>query len=108
MWHHLISYTKGSRTYLDESVPSSRDDNWVGWIGGETHTADPFSMTFFRNCEFAVSEGIPEFDSLVPTSTDYLSVVCGEGDGKDIVGVADESTSGFASVEIPETKSFVP
>jgi hypothetical protein len=104
----LISLDKGEGAYLDKSVPSSRNDNWVGRIGGETHTTDPFSMTFFCDGEFAVSEGIPEFNGLVPAATDYLSVVGGERDGEDIVGVADESTGGFAGVEVPETKSFIP
>jgi len=93
---------------LDKSIPSSGDDDWVGWIRRETYTADPFTMSFFCDGEFAVTESVPELDCLISAATDYLSVVGGEGDGEDIVGVADEATGCFAGVEIPETESLVP
>jgi hypothetical protein len=94
--------------YLDESVPSGGDDDRVGGIGRESYTADPFAMSFFCDGELAVAEGVPELDCLISATTDYLSVVGREGDGEDVVGVADEATGGFASVEIPETEGLVP
>jgi len=98
----------GEAAYLDESVPSSRDDNWVGGIRRETHTADPFAVSFFCDGELAVTKSVPELDCLISAATDYLSVVGGEGHGEDIVGVSDEATSGFSRVEVPKTESLVP
>jgi hypothetical protein len=37
-----------------------------------------------------------------------LTVVRGERDGQNIVGVSDETASGGASVQVPETKGLVP
>ena len=65
-------------------------------------------MSFFCDGEFAVTKSVPELDCLISAAADYLSVVGGEGDGEDIVGVADEATGCFASVEVPETESLVP
>ena len=98
----------GNDRYLDESVPSCGDDDWVGGIGRESDTADPFAMAFFCDGELAVTQGVPELDGLISAATDYLSVVGGEGDGEDIVGMADEATGGFTGIEIPETESLVP
>jgi len=58
--------------------------------------------------EFAITESVPELDSFISTARDDLSVISGEGDGKDIVRVTYEATSGFAGVEIPKTESFIP
>jgi hypothetical protein len=107
LWcHHLIAGLRGK--YLDKSIPSSRDNDRVGGVGRETDTADPFTMSLFGDGEFAVAEGIPEFDCFVSAATDNLSVVSAERDGEDVVGMADEATSCFASVEIPETKGLIP
>jgi len=65
-------------------------------------------VSLFSDGEFTISKGIPEFDGLVSTTTDYLSVVGTERDREDIVGMTNESTSSFAGVEIPKTKSFIP
>ena len=65
-------------------------------------------MAFFCDSELAVTKGVPKLDGLISAATDYLSVVGGEGDGEDIVGVADETTGGFTGIEIPETESLVP
>jgi hypothetical protein len=94
--------------YLNKSVPSSRDDDRIGRIRRETYTTDPFAMSLFSDCEFTITESIPELDGFVSTTTDYLSVVGTEGDREDIIGMADETTSSLASVEIPKTKSFIP
>jgi hypothetical protein len=65
-------------------------------------------VSFFCDCEFAVTEGIPEFDRLVSTARYNLSVISGERDREDIVRVADEATRRLAGIEIPETESLVP
>jgi hypothetical protein len=58
--------------------------------------------------ELAVTEGVPEFDSSVSGAGNDLSVIGGEGNGEDVVSVADEASGGGASGELPEAKSFVP
>lgn len=56
----------------------------------------------------AVTEGVPQLDGAVTRAGDDLSVVGGEGDGENIVGVADESSGGGAGGELPQTESLVP
>jgi len=93
---------------LDKSVPSGRHDDGIGRVGRETHTTDPFTVSLFGDGEFAVAEGVPEFNCLVSAATDDLSVVGAEGDGEDVIGVADEATGCFSGVEVPETEGLVP
>ena len=98
----------GEAAYLDESVPSSRDDNWVGGVRRETHTADPFAVSFFCDGELAVTKSVPELDCLISAATDYLSVVGGEGNGQNIVGVANKASGGGTGGKLPETQGLVP
>jgi hypothetical protein len=37
-----------------------------------------------------------------------LAVVCGEGDGQDVLGVAQEAAGGGAGVDVPEAEGAVP
>lgn len=48
-------------------------------------------MTLVGDGEFAVAECVPQLDSAVAGAGDDLSVVCGEGNGEDVVLVADEA-----------------
>jgi len=65
-------------------------------------------MSLFSNSELTITKSIPEFDSFISATADYLSVVGTERDGENIICMTHETTSGFTSVEIPETKSFIP
>ncbi len=65
-------------------------------------------MSLVGDGELAVTEGVPELDGTVARSRDDLTVVSGEGDGEDIVGVADECSGCCTSREFPETKGLVP
>ena len=56
----------------------------------------------------AVAEGVPELDGTVARTRHDLTVVGGEGDRENIVGVSDESTSRGSSGELPEAQSLVP
>lgn len=56
----------------------------------------------------AVTEGVPQLDRAVTGTRDDLSVVGGEGDGQDVVGVADEAAGGGAGGKLPEAESLVP
>lgn len=65
-------------------------------------------MTVILNIILAFSKGVPKFDCSVTRTRDDLSVVCAEADRQDIGGVANESASGLASVQVPETQGVVP
>lgn len=95
-------------TRLDDLVPSSRDDDRVHWVWREANARDPFGVTFILDLELAFTKGVPELDGLVTRARDDLSVVGREGDGKDVLGVTNEATSGETRVEVPQTKSLVP
>ena len=56
----------------------------------------------------AVSEGVPELDGPVARTGNNLSVVGGERDGENIVGVADESAGSDTSGKLPEAEGLVP
>lgn len=95
-------------TYLDQLVPASRDDDGVLGVGGEADAGHPLSVALVGDGELAVAEGVPQLDGSVAGSGDNLSVVGGEGDGEDVVGVADESAGGGASGKLPQAKGLVP
>lgn len=65
-------------------------------------------MALVGDGEFAVSEGVPQLDGSVTGAGNDLSVVCGERNGEDIIGVADEGTGGVAGGKLPQSKSLVP
>lgn len=65
-------------------------------------------MALLGDGEFAVTEGVPQLDGAVARTGDDLAVVGGERDGQDVVGVADESSSGGAGGELPEAEGLVP
>jgi hypothetical protein len=56
----------------------------------------------------AVTESVPQLDGSVARSRDDLAVVGGEGDGEDVVGVADEAAGGGTGGELPEAEGLVP
>ena len=94
--------------YLDELVPTSRDDDGVLWVGAEPHTRDPLSVAFLGNGVLAVAESVPELDRPVARARDDLAVVGGERDGENVVGVADKGTGGVTGGQLPETERLVP
>ena len=65
-------------------------------------------MALVGDGELAVTEGVPQLDGAVARAGDDLAVVGGEGDGQDVVGVADEAAGGGAGGELPEAESLVP
>jgi hypothetical protein len=97
-----------SNTYLDELVPTSRDNNGVGGVGGEADSGGPFGVTVLDNVHLALTQSVPELDGLVTGGRDDLTVVRGEGDREDIAGVANKAAGGGTIVQVPETESLVP
>ena len=86
----VAQFAVGQVPDLDELIPTSRDDDRVGSDGGETDARYPFSMTFRlgSNGVFALSESVPKLDGAIARSRDDLTVINGESDGEDILGVA--------------------
>jgi hypothetical protein len=95
-------------TYLDELVPTSGDNDGVLRVGREANARDPLGVALVGDGVLAVTEGVPELDGSVTRSGNDLAVVGGEGDGEDVVGVADEAAGGDTSGELPETEGLVP
>jgi hypothetical protein len=55
-------------TDLYKFIPPSTDNDRVLRIGRESDTRDPFSVTLVSDCEFAVAERVPQFNSSVTRS----------------------------------------
>ena len=53
-------------------------------------------MTLFLDGVLANTQSIPQLDGAITGGGDDLTVVSGEGDGENVLGVADEATSGVA------------
>lgn len=58
------------------------------------------SLLLYR--EFAVSQCVPQLNGLISRSRNDLTVIGGEGDREDIVGMADETSSRSSSSKFPE------
>jgi hypothetical protein len=54
-------------------------------------------VALIRDGVFAVTESVPQLNGAVAGSRDDLTVVGGEGNGENIVGVANETTGGGTS-----------
>lgn len=65
-------------------------------------------MALLGDGELAVTEGVPELDGAIAGTGDDLTVVGGEADGENVVGVADETAGGGAGGKLPETEGLVP
>jgi hypothetical protein len=67
-------------TYLNELVPSSRDDDGVLGVGAESDARHPLGVALVGDGELAVTKGVPELDRSVARAGNNLAVVGGEGD----------------------------
>ena len=95
-------------TDLDKLVPASGDDDGVLGVRAEADARSPLGVALVGDGVLAVTEGVPELDGSVTRTGNDLAVVGGEADGEDVVGVADESSSGGTGSKLPETQSLVP
>lgn len=96
------------QTYLDELVPAGGDNHGVLGVGAESDARNPLSVALLGDGVLAVTEGVPELDCSVARTRDDLSVVGREGDGENVVGVANESSGGGTGSKLPEAESLVP
>lgn len=104
----IAFFTTLHTTYLDKLVPARGDNDGVLGVGAESHAGNPLSVALLGDGELAVTEGVPQLDGSVAGTRDDLTVVGREGDGEDVVGVADESSSGGAGGELPQAEGLVP
>jgi hypothetical protein len=93
---------------LDELVPTTRDDHWVGSVWREADSAGPFSVSLFFDGVLALTQGVPQLDGLISGGRDDLSVVSREGNAQDILVVTDEATSGGSKVKVPQSQGAIP
>lgn len=104
----MNSDQKQNISYLNKLVPSRADNNWVLRVWAEAYARDPVGVSLLGDSELAVSKGVPELDGSVAGSGNDLSVVGGEGDGENIVGVSNKSSGGGTGGELPEAESLIP
>jgi len=65
-------------------------------------------VSFLGDGEFAVTKSVPQLDGAIAGSGDNLSVVGGEGNRENIVGVANKSSGSSTGRKLPEAESLVP
>jgi len=92
---------------LNQLVAATRNNDWVGHVGREADAGDPVRVGLI-DAVLALTDGVPQLDGSVTRTRDDLAVVAGEGDGEDILSVANEAASGDTSVQIPQAKRSVP
>lgn len=74
----------------------------------EADARDPVSVSFILDCVLALGQSIPQFNGLVPGTGHDLTVVSGESDGEDVLGMVFEPTSGLSGSQIPKSQGLAP
>lgn len=98
----------GEVPYLDELVPAAGDDERVLCGRGKADAGHPFGVTLIMDGVLAFAEGIPQLDGAITRARHDLTVIGREGDGKHVLGMANEAAGGVAGREIPEAEGVVP
>jgi len=93
---------------LDETIPAARNSNRGGRVRREGNVGSPLGVAVVLKGELALTEGVPQLDKTITAARHDLTVVRREGNSKNILGVADETTSADAVGEIPKTKGVIP
>jgi len=94
---------------LDSLVPSSGDNEWIFSVWGESDAANPVTVgTSSINGVFAFTKGVPQFDASITRTRNNLSVIRGESNTEDIVGVSSENFGGCSVCEVPKSQGFIP
>ena len=65
-------------------------------------------MALVGDGELAIAQSVPQLDGAIARAGDDLTVVGGEGDGEDVVGVPDEAARRHTRCELPQAQGFVP
>jgi len=93
---------------LDETIPAAGDSDGGGRVGGESNIRNPLGVAVLLEGELALTKSVPELDKTITTARHDLTVISRESNGKNILAVADETTSADAVGEIPKTKGVIP
>jgi len=93
---------------LKSTIPADGGEVGVLGNGGVSDAGDPVGVVVGFVGVLAVSKSVPELEASVSTSGDDLSVVLGESDGVDFLGVANEVSGGSASSQIPKSEGSIP
>lgn len=97
-----------SVAYLNKLVPTAADNNGVLGIRAESNARDPIGMSLLGDSELAVTQSVPQLDCSIAGAGNDLSVVGGEGNRENIIGVSNESAGGGTGGELPKAESLVP
>jgi hypothetical protein len=93
---------------LESTVPTNSGEVGVLGNGGVSDAGNPIGVVVGFVGVLAISEGVPELESSVSTSGDDLSVIKGEGNRVDFLGVANEDSGGLTGSQIPKSEGLVP
>jgi hypothetical protein len=77
-------------------------------VWAESYTRNPVGVPLLGDSELAVTKSVPELDCSIAGSRDNLSVVGREGNGQNIVGVANKASGGGTGGKLPKAESLVP
>jgi len=93
---------------LDGLIPRGRDNNRLLDIVEISNAGNPVSMWVLVNGEFTNSVDIPNLDGFIDRTRGDLSVVWGESNGENILGVTNKGLVSLGSLEIPESDGSIP
>lgn len=93
---------------LHHLIPTSGDDQRSGQVGRESHTRHPFTVTILGDDELALAQSVPQVDCLISRTRHDLTVIGGESDRQDILGVTIEVAGRGAGVEVPQAEGTIP
>jgi len=93
---------------LKSTIPTDGGEVGVLGNGGVSDAGNPIRVVVGFVGVLAISEGVPELEGSVSTSGDDLSVIKGEGNGVDFLGVANEDSGGLTGSQVPESEGLVP
>jgi hypothetical protein len=93
---------------LKSTIPTDGGEVGVLGNGRVSDAGDPVGVVVGFVGVLAVSKSVPELEASVSTSGDDLSVVLGESDGMDFLGVANEVSGGSSGSQIPKSEGSVP
>jgi len=93
---------------LDGLIPRGGDNDWLLDIMEISNAGNPVSMWVLVNGELADSVDVPNLDGFIDRSRGDLSVVWGESNGEDILGVTDKSLMGLGGLEVPKSDGTIP
>lgn len=81
----VLQLAVGQVPDLDGAIPTAGDNDGVGVVGGEAYARYPVGVTIFLDGEFALSQGVPQFDGLVARARDNLTIVSRESNRQNIL-----------------------